>query len=198
MYRLFYTNFEQPNQALQLTPLARPEPGRDLPDKARPPVCRFAGDSSQQGGTSPATGVSRHHGGGSHFAGGSFCRRPVRSRRLPAAQLKARRWAAGRHVVLLQAQNRHVRAAGKRASRDGSRDHVRAAGKRASRDGSRDHVRAAGKRASRDGSSVPFVRRENKPVTTAGRRSHVRAAGERASRHALSATRARPPTKLCS
>jgi hypothetical protein len=48
------------------------------------------------------------------------CRSPYRSSCLPAARLKARRWAAGRHVVLLQAQNRHVRAAGERASRDGS------------------------------------------------------------------------------
>jgi hypothetical protein len=67
-----------PNQAVQLTPLARPSPGRDLLGKARPPVGRFANGLSHLSATSSSTGVSRLAGGGSHFASASLCPRPAR------------------------------------------------------------------------------------------------------------------------
>jgi hypothetical protein len=58
----FYTLL--PNQAVQLTPLARPSPGRDFSGKARPPVGRFANGLPRLERTSSSTGVSRHYGGG--------------------------------------------------------------------------------------------------------------------------------------
>jgi len=69
----------RPNQAVQLTPLARRRTWARFTRKLWPPVYRFANGLPRLSATSFATGVSRLVGGGSQFAGTTLCPRLHRS-----------------------------------------------------------------------------------------------------------------------
>jgi hypothetical protein len=82
----------RPNQAVQLTPLARPEPGRDLTANCYGLLAWR--QSAFPTNLSIARSSSRPLGQPHAVCSAGSCHRCQPSLRLPAAQLTARRWAA--------------------------------------------------------------------------------------------------------